>query len=165
MPLHYHYPKGSPRQNVLTCSVTYLSVNNTTPSQCTLSMHPINTRLYPPLSFHSRPLLPPSYPLYHKYLRATGLTSPYPLYPLSHRYLRATGLTSKGLFRVSGDHHLLSLVKIRSPAVVPIDTPSQHTLSTHPVDTPFQHTLSTHPLNTPSQHTFIIQHTPYQHTL
>ena len=36
-----------------------------------------------------------------------------------------------------------------------INTPYQHTLSTHPINTPYQHTLSTHPLNIPYQYTSI----------
>ena len=46
------------------------------------------------------------------------------------------------------------------------NTPSQPTLSTHPLNTPYQSTLSTHPINTPSQHTLSIHplNPPYQHT-
>ena len=45
------------------------------------------------------------------------------------RFLRATGLTSKGLFRVSGDHHLLSLVKIRLAVVILIRPTLAHSLN------------------------------------
>ena len=34
----------------------------------------------------------------------------------------------------------------------PINTPYQHTLSTHLINPPCQHTLSTHPVNSPYQH-------------
>ena len=48
----------------------------------------------------------------------------------------------------------------------PINTPYQHTLSTHPINTHQQNTLSTHPsypiISCPIS---TYQHTPYQHTL
>ena len=38
---------------------------------------------------------------------------------------------------------------INGPCLSGINTPYQHTLSTHLINTPYQHTISTHPTNTP----------------
>ena len=53
------------------------------------------------------------------------------------------------------------------PLDIPLNTPSQYTLSIHPLDTPSQYTLSIHPLNTPSRYTLSIHplNTPSRYTL
>ena len=62
--------------------------------------------------------------------------------------------------RHSSSQYTLSITPI-------INTPSQHTFSTHHFNTPSQPTLSTHPLNTPYQSTLSTHpiNTPYQSTL
>ena len=59
------------------------------------------------------------------------------------------GTTAAGL-RVAKVTHPLNTLS--TPSQHPLNTPSQHTLSTHTLNTPSQHTLSTHPLNTLSTH-------------
>ena len=123
------------------------------------SYHPSCQHILSPL-LSTRPITPPS-----QHALSTDMTSPkLSTHPITHpvntpppsQHFLSPDMTSPTLPTTM---RLIDCgLSENRQHILPLNTPFQHTLSTHPLNTPYQHTLSTHPLNTPSQHTTAVHH-------